>query len=181
MATVHWTRTLNRTARRDLYNLYIVLFNAKGLPLQSKQRSFEAAADGKHSWPIVGFTRNALVHLCTHGSCDGMRRAHRVKRYDRAQRMFGRTAPLSQTSMLRLFFQLDAVVVTTAKENGIHGDAHWSPVTKVPTERFTRNGMKAVATPDDLAWAIGVLKAEGVEIVPQYTPKASRARRTPSR
>lgn len=172
MASIHWTESLNEEARKDLYELYLVLFNARGLELRNKQRAFEAAADGRHTWSITGITRKALIYLCTKGTCDGLRRAHRVSRIERAAAMF--TERLDMDALFEHFFKLDEVVLALAEENGRHGDAHWSPVVEVPAAQFTRPGMKAVASDADLTWAAQALEHLGIRVTPEFTPKRRR-------
>lgn len=172
MASIHWTESLNEEARKDLYELYLVLFNARGLELRNKQRAFEAAADGRHTWSITGITRKALIHLCTKGTCDGLRRAHRVSRIERAAAMFKER--LDMNALFEHFFKLDEVVLALAEENGRHGDTHWSPVVEVPAAQFTRPGMKAVASDADLTWAPQALEGLGIRVSPEFTPKRRR-------
>ncbi|VTU43529.1 hypothetical protein H6P1_00496 (plasmid) [Variovorax sp. PBL-H6] len=174
MATIPWHESLSKQAQADLYRLYEVLFEVRDLPASNKQRAFEAAAVGKHTWPIVGITMDALKHLCTKGTCDGLRRAHRVKRIDRAAAMFVRAERMTPDELFKHFFELDEVVLATVKENGRHGITHWAEVIDVPVEYFTRTGMKAVATDEDLAWANGALRSRGIAVVPEFTPKKRR-------
>jgi hypothetical protein len=177
MAAISWDKNLDANARESLYQLYSVLFRAKGLSARNKQRSFEAAADGTHSWPIVGITGKALRHLCEEGTCDGLRRAHLTKRADRATGMFVRDQPFTEEQLFTHFFEMDKVVIATRPENGTQKALEGVAIHAIPVELFTKNGMKAVASPADLAWAISFAKEQGLDFTAKYEPKRPRGKR----
>jgi hypothetical protein len=182
MAAPTWQTTFSEECQNSLYEIYLVLFNAIGLTARSKQRAFEAAADGPHSWSVVQITESALIQMCNSGTCDGLRRAHRVKRADRAAQIFGCEQPMKRTDLFEHFFGLDEVVLSTPAENGKHGDRHWSTVIDIPPQYFTKSGMKAVASPTDLDWAYVVAKSRGLSVQPRKGPERKlRARRDVAR
>lgn len=178
MAGNSWKDSISQATLDSLHQVYLALFRAH-IPLRNKQRAFEAAVDGEHSWPIVGITTEALTTLCINGSCDGLRRAHRVLRVARGRAMFDVSTPLPQAKLFDDFFAQDEVVLATRGENGRHGDAHWSKVITVPHGIFSKPGMKAVATPEDLRWADAELARMGLQVPPRLAKRASRrGRRT---
>jgi hypothetical protein len=81
------------------------------------------------SWRVVGITRNALEALA---AVDfrvpeaKIRRAHKVSRKDRGDKLFDCGEPMS--TAYEFFFERDSVILTTAAENGRHGCEHWSEV-----------------------------------------------------
>ena len=177
MPALPWTTTLTQQQQDDLYQVYLALYKSS-LNITNKQRSFEAASDGAHSWSINEATEDALKHLCQTGTCDGLQRAHRIKRKDRAIKMFdGRGAPMGQQQLFEYFFSLDAVVLVTKAENGRHGDQHFSTVYTIPTGFFSIPGMKAVAKAPELEWAMGQLTKANIAFTAFVPPPRLRQRR----
>lgn len=177
MPAKSWSETLSQQQQDDLYQVYLALYKSS-LSINNKQRSFEAAIDGAHSWSINEATEDALKHLCETGTCDGLQRAHRVKRKDRAIKMFeDRDFPFEQKDLFEYFFSLDAVVLATKKENGTHGDQHFSTVYTIPTGVFSIPGMKAVAKAPELEWATGQLTKANIAFTAFVPPPRLRRRR----
>lgn len=157
-----WTETLTEKHQGELYQVYEALFRTS-LSISCKQRSFEAAIDGAHSWSINHATTAALVHFCTTGSCDGLRRAHQLDRKERALAMFEEPQdPMVQRELFQYFFEHDAVVLATKGENKKGGQLTWGTLFKIPQGLFFLPGMKAVGKREELAWAIEELKQAGV-------------------
>lgn len=81
------------------------------------------------SWRVVGITRNALEALAAvdfRVPQATIRRAHKVSRRDRGDKLFNCGEPMSNA--YDFFFENDSVTLTTAAENGRHGCGHWSEV-----------------------------------------------------
>ena len=119
-----------------LYTLYKLLFQAPGLQLRTKQRTFETAADSKNSWRVVSISRAAVEHLRKTQSAKGLQRGHIHSRADRAKHLFERIAPLSREELLSYFFVHDTVALVTKEENSKDGAAHWSTLYPVPEGLF---------------------------------------------
>lgn len=169
-----WSDTLTLSEQDDLYLVYVALFRSC-LPITSKQRSFEAAIDGAHSWSINHATLAALTHLCTEGSCDGLRRAHIFDRKERARVMFKVPGePMAQGRLFEYFFLHDAVVLATKAQNKKDGQKDWGPLYAIPAGLFSIPGMKAVAREDELKWANRILTDLNIAFKPTYIPKKWR-------
>lgn len=119
-----------------LYTLYGLLFVAT-VDLRIKQRTFETAADSKNSWRVVSVSEAALEHIRNAGHAKGLQRGHILPRITRAQYLFNRDAPFSQTKLLDYFFEHDTVALVTKVENAKDGASHWSPLHAVPEGLFT--------------------------------------------
>jgi hypothetical protein len=81
------------------------------------------------SWRVVGITKNALEALAKvdfRVSQAKIRRAHKVSRKDRGDKLFDCGEPMPNA--YGFFFERDSVILTTAAENGRHGCEHWSEV-----------------------------------------------------
>lgn len=81
------------------------------------------------SWLVVGITRNALKALAEVDFSVGkakIKRAHKVSRKDRGERLFNPSQPVSNA--YDFFFSRDSVILTTSAENGKEGHAHWSEI-----------------------------------------------------
>lgn len=133
---------INRPHRVDaatgkfLFTLYTLLFNSEVDP-RIKQRTFETAADSKHSWRVVSISQAALDHIAQQKTARGLQRGHILSRSARAEYLFKREAPLKQSELLEYFFEHDTVALITKAENSKDGTAHWSPLRPVPEDHFT--------------------------------------------
>ena len=81
------------------------------------------------SWRVVGITKNAVKALADvkfRVPQAKIRRAHKVSRKDRGDKLFDCGEPMSNA--YEFFFERDSVILTTAAENGRHGCEHWSEV-----------------------------------------------------
>lgn len=116
---------------QTFYEIYEALFRSN-LKLYSKQRCLEWAADGNHTWRIVGISRAALEELCANKSAAGLKRAHSLDRSARAKHVFDRSTLLSLRDLLDFFFQHDTTTLVTSSENAKDGTEHWSEVIVVP-------------------------------------------------
>lgn len=136
-----------------LYLIYQVLFNAVGLSLRTKQRTFETAADSKNSWRVVSISEDALEHLRMTHSASGLQRGHIMARVDRAKTLFERSEPMSREELLTYFFEHDTVALVTKAENSKAGVDHWSKLHAVPEGFFTAGSFAIyVRKGKELAW-----------------------------
>lgn len=81
------------------------------------------------SWRVVGITKNALEALAEVGfrvPKAKIKRAHKVSRKDRGDKLFNLGEPMPNA--YDFFFERDSVILTTSAENGINGVAHWSEI-----------------------------------------------------
>lgn len=136
------THPFNRPHRVDtetgafLFDLYMLLFNAD-VDLRIKQRTFETAADSKHSWRVVSISSAALKHIAHEKNAKGLQRGHIMSRSTRAEFLFKRDTPLIRSELLDYFFEHDTVALVTKAENAKEGTDHWSPLLPVPEGLFT--------------------------------------------
>jgi hypothetical protein len=135
------------------FEIYKALFKSS-LKLYSKQRCLEWAADGNHTWRIVGISVAALKELCANGSAAGLKRAHSLDRSLRARHIFERDDPLPKPDMLDYFFSHDTTTLVTAAENRKDGTLHWSRVLPVPEGILSTASFSVYASKKhDLPWA----------------------------
>ncbi len=138
---------------QTFYEIYEALFRSN-LKLYSKQRCLEWAADGNHTWRIVGISLDALKALCANKSAAGLRRAHSLERSARASYVFDRNSPLSRRDLLEYFFQHDTTTLVTSAENAKEGTEHWSKVIPVPEGIFASASFSVYASKkSDIPWA----------------------------
>ena len=127
--------TVDAETGKFLFTLYTFLFNA-AVDLRIKQRTFETAADSKHSWRVVSISEAALNHIAQQRSAKGLQRGHILSRSARAEYLFKREAPLILPELLDYFFTNDTVALVTKAENSKEGTAHWSRLLAVPEGHF---------------------------------------------
>jgi hypothetical protein len=141
----------------SVHEIYLALFKSSLAPYP-KQRSLECAADGRHTWRIVGISEAALRQICHTGNAKGLKRGHSLDRAARARHVFERPEPLSKTELLDWFFRHDTTTLVTAAENGYEGVAHWSPVIPVPDGILASASFSVrVSRRRDLPWAMAKL------------------------
>lgn len=153
MPAISWKDNLTQNTLEEIYLIYLSLYKAKHISLRNKQLSFEAAAEGAHSWPIKSITLRALKHICDTGSCDGLRRAHKVDRHLRAETIFGCANHLEINKLFSEFFEKDEVVLALKEENRKKFIIDHDKTIKIEGTLFSRPGMKAFADKADLSWA----------------------------
>lgn len=141
-----------------LYALYLMLRSAP-LTAHGRYRTFESAAGDLQPWHIDGISLKALEQLVSTRSAKGLRRAHRMARKERAERIFDAGAPMERDPMLAYFYENDVVTLVTAEENAQDGIAHWSAAIPVPIERLKGGSYSTYATKLDVVWAAGQLAA----------------------
>lgn len=81
------------------------------------------------SWRVVGITKDALQALALVDFSVAkakIKRAHKVSRKSRGEKLFKRAKPMPNA--YGFFFKSDSVVLTTSTENGRDGCEHWSEI-----------------------------------------------------
>lgn len=127
-----------------LFQVYELLLNAPpSMSPHAKKRTFENAADGAHSWPVVCVSEDALKQLLANkGDARGLRRAHAVSREVRYQSIFGADAKRwTKEELVRFFFEHDICALVTFNENKTDTVDGWSDLYAVPELLEGRKGM----------------------------------------
>jgi peptidoglycan/xylan/chitin deacetylase (PgdA/CDA1 family) len=85
--------TVDEATADFLYCLYELLRRAPStVDKHARQRTFESAALGSHTWRIVCISRNALEHVVATRSVEKLKRAHALSRGERYDDIFGARA-----------------------------------------------------------------------------------------
>ena len=141
-----------------LYRLYFFVCEESSVTLRAKERTFESTADSNQSWRVVCVSEAALNHMHNTRTAKGLKRAHPVRRMDRAKFIFQRSKPLGKRSLLRYFFQNDTVALVLDAENNKDGFDHWSPLIAVPHGVLMGGSFSKYSTRADLAWVDEVIR-----------------------
>ncbi|MFS2139166.1 hypothetical protein [Duganella sp. Dugasp56] len=157
--------TPTKEAEEFIYQIYSLLFEAKGINLRTKQTTLETAAVNLYPWKVVCISEAALRHILTTGLADGLRRGHPFKRADRAKRLFDRAEAMKIREFIKYYFENDTVALVMRKENGKHGTNHWSRLIDVPEGRLSTGSFAVRLGPGDLDWVKDTCAEEKIYIV----------------
>lgn len=135
-------REVERDKADFLYQLYLLLRRAPAtMTKDAKQRTFEAAAVGKHHWEVVAISADALKALHDGAGQSAVRRGHPYGRDDRFLQLFRPESPeVTRDELLDFYFKHDATALVTKAENDRHGAAHWSKLYPVDAGLFPAAG-----------------------------------------
>ena len=149
-------------AQKFVYQIYRFLFKAPNISIRTKQVTLETAAVNLYPWKIVCISRRALQSVLLTGSAKGLRRAHPLKRAERAKRLFNGNQALEKQEFIRYYFHADTVALVVAEENNRHGTNHWSDLFEVPEGRITGGSFSVRLGSSDLSWIKELCNAEGI-------------------
>lgn len=162
-----------------IYELYTLLLNAPSeIGDWSRQRTFEAGADGLYPWQIVAISESAIRHVVLTKSSRGLARGHAIGRKERYLSLFSaKDKNLSPEELVELFFEQDLCAVITTAENQQKGFSHWSPLYSVAAPNFLA-GAGSFSVPvrkrTEVKWCEELLiRIEaGIEI-PKWSPSSN--------